>query len=116
MVQALQAGQLDLVMAGNDGTSVQAALAGGAKLYWATVGQLVYLLHVNGKPASPLTNPLVDQALNYAIDRDALNQVLFQGYGKPTSEYVTTDGFDPKYQNYYKYDPAKAKALLAQAG
>ena len=29
---------------------------------------------------------------------------------------VTNDGYYPKFPNYYPYDPAKAKALLAQAG
>ena len=35
-------------------------------------------------------------------------------YGQPTSEWMTTDGFDPGYQDYYSYDPGKAKQLLKQ--
>jgi peptide/nickel transport system substrate-binding protein len=64
----------------------------------------------------PLNNKLVRQALNYAVDKGAIvNKVLF-GYGKASGQALPPMfGYDPSLAPY-PYDPAKAKALLAQAG
>jgi peptide/nickel transport system substrate-binding protein len=70
----------------------------------------------NGKTPDPLASVQVRQALNYAVDRNAITKGILGKYGIPTSEAPTVDGFDPAYQNYYPYNPAKAKALLAVAG
>lgn len=61
----------------------------------------------------------VRQALNHAIDRDALVNALARGYGIPCSQpwpqgYVAFNeeiGCD-----YYEYDPEKARQLLTDAG
>jgi peptide/nickel transport system substrate-binding protein len=58
----------------------------------------------------------VRQALNYAIDRKTIAAALVGKYGHATSEVETPDGFDPKFVNYYPYNPAKARSLLAAAG
>lgn len=114
MLEALQSGQID-VAEGSIQTADQAKAAG---LQVAT-GQTtwdgsVYL--TLGAPGNPLNSQDVRQALNYALNRKAIVAAAFGKYAKPTSEWVTTDGFDPSYRNYYPYDPAKAKALLAAAG
>ncbi len=60
----------------------------------------------------------VRQALNYAIDKDAIVTSLFQGYGtKLQGQGLMTQffGFNPNIQAF-PYDPAKAKQLLAEAG
>jgi peptide/nickel transport system substrate-binding protein len=78
------------------------------------------LIDRGGKVVPALAKQQVRQALNYAIDRNAISESLFGAYGGPTSEIsdeaYADDGFDPASKNYYSYDPAKAKALLAQAG
>jgi peptide/nickel transport system substrate-binding protein len=64
----------------------------------------------------PFDNKLVRQAINYAINRDKLVK-LQSGAAMPNNQ-VYPDGL-PGYEpnaDYYPYDPAKAKELLAQAG
>ena len=57
------------------------------------------------------------QALELAIDRDALNQVVFNGEFVPGNQWVSPE--NPYYQKAFpvpKRDVAKAKALLKEAG
>ncbi len=64
----------------------------------------------------PFDNPKVRQAINYAINKDALIKVAFSGYAVP-SEGPLPAGVD--YAVQYKpwpYDPAKARELLKEAG
>ena len=64
----------------------------------------------------PFDNVLVRQALNYAIDRDAIVAGILRGVGVPADSIVapTVVGYAP--QDRYGYDPAKSKELLAEAG
>lgn len=67
----------------------------------------------------PVNNQLVRQAINYAINRNEINDVVLAGTGRPTDETFAPDqpvAFNPSVANEYTYDPAKAKQLLAQAG
>jgi peptide/nickel transport system substrate-binding protein len=60
----------------------------------------------------------VRQALNWAVNREALCKDLMRGLAVPsTSPFAPTGtfGYDPDIKGY-GYDPAKAKALLAEAG
>lgn len=64
----------------------------------------------------PFNDVRVRQALNYALDKKALVKVLFKGYGAPATG-VAPVGIDYATQfGEWPYDPAKAKALLKEAG
>jgi peptide/nickel transport system substrate-binding protein len=65
----------------------------------------------------PWNDVRVRQAANYAIDRDTMAKSLLQGTGAPATQYIPPSdvGYD-KSNDLYRYDPAKAKALLAEAG
>src|ERR1700722_10327176 len=65
----------------------------------------------------PFKNVLVRQAIHYALDRNAIVKLAYQGHA------VAGASFMPYKMQYYDssiapypYDPAKAKQLLAQAG
>jgi peptide/nickel transport system substrate-binding protein len=67
--------------------------------------------------ASPLKDVRVRHALNYAVDRDAIVKQIMAGTTRVASQGVVpgTAAFNPDIKPY-PYDPAKAKALLAEAG
>jgi len=66
---------------------------------------------------TPLEDPLVRQAMNYAVDRQAIIDALFNGYADLTTGFVvsTNLGYDDSLEPY-PYDPDKAKELLTEAG
>jgi len=64
----------------------------------------------------PFDNPKVREAINYAINRQALVKVAFAGYATPATGVVPPS---IQYAETYKpwpYDPAKARELLKEAG
>ncbi|MCL2871969.1 MAG: glutathione ABC transporter substrate-binding protein GsiB [Betaproteobacteria bacterium] len=64
----------------------------------------------------PFDNPKVREAVNYAINRDALVKVAFSGYAIP-ADGIVPDGVDYSVRfTPWKQDIAKAKKLLAEAG
>jgi peptide/nickel transport system substrate-binding protein len=65
----------------------------------------------------PTANPKVRQAINYAVDVDAIIKNVLEGQGIRTATVLTSKhfGYDPNVKPY-KYDPARAKKLLAEAG
>lgn len=63
-----------------------------------------------------LQNKLVRQAIIYAINRKELLDTVWAGQGTLIGSMVPpTDPYYEDLSNYYPYDPAKAKQLLAEA-
>ncbi|CAK9884541.1 MAG: Glutathione-binding protein GsiB [Candidatus Erwinia impunctatus] len=64
----------------------------------------------------PFDNPKVREALNYAINRQALIKVAFAGYATPATGIVPEAIAGAQQYPAIKYDPAKARELLKEAG
>jgi peptide/nickel transport system substrate-binding protein len=67
----------------------------------------------------PFDNPLVRQAVNYAVDTKTVVEKVMLGVGKAIRGPIgpATWGYDPKFEAMgYSYNPAKAKELLKKAG
>jgi peptide/nickel transport system substrate-binding protein len=66
---------------------------------------------------SPLSNPKVRQAIEYAIDKISMAKALGYGYTDAATQATVPDGmaYNPDIQGR-AYDPAKAKQLLVEAG
>ena len=116
-LQALQTGQIQFTMNGTGQLSDQ-AVSGGAEV---VTGQgyvnSVFLMDRSGELLPPLGDLRVRQALNYAVDREAIATALGGGY--VATEQIApegTDAFDASLDSTYGYDPELAKELLAEAG
>jgi peptide/nickel transport system substrate-binding protein len=68
--------------------------------------------------AKPFNNTKVRAALEYAVDRNALNRVVYDGLGEPAFQPFPSwsPGYDKAVGNKYTYQPAKANAMLKAAG
>ena len=64
---------------------------------------------------APFDNILVRQALNYAVDKEAIIAVALDGAGVQ-ADSVLAPSFLGYKKGPYSYDPEQAKALLAKAG
>ncbi|HEU4529875.1 MAG TPA: ABC transporter substrate-binding protein [Steroidobacteraceae bacterium] len=65
----------------------------------------------------PLQDVRVRQALNYAVDKETIARTLLRGFAPASGQPAPriSFGHDPGLRPY-PYDPARARALLAQAG
>ncbi|MBQ2061285.1 MAG: ABC transporter substrate-binding protein [Oscillospiraceae bacterium] len=116
LVRGLQSGALDLV---SHMTSTQISQL-DKNAFHVEEGSmnLVQALYLNNS-APPFDNVLVRQALCYAIDKQGIIDMAFDGYGIPlgTSMFPSFGKYyDDSLTDYYPHDVAKAKELLAQAG
>lgn len=122
LLAALQAGQVDVTYAGTALTADAAAAAGLNIIVRPGDGGAggdfgIWLLDRNGVNQPALKDVRVRQALNYAVDRKVINAATFGRYGTPSSMCnFGAEGTDQKLVDYYDYNPAKARALLAAAG
>lgn len=113
---ALRTGQVDLIAgAPNTDSSAKSAGVQVKAVPHSFVG--LALADRAGKVLPALGDVRVRQALNYAIDRQKTATGLVATYGGPTPSDQIVLPDQPGYnQPFYKYDPAKAKHLLSQAG
>ena len=83
-------------------------------LIGGTEGKVILAMNNKRKPLDELK---VRQAIAYAIDRKAIIDGAMNGLGTPIGSQMTPN--DPGYVDLtgmYPHDPAKAKALLKEAG
>src|SRR6476660_4035861 len=117
----LRSGGLDLLERLN--ATDMASVKADSKLKLNELPDLSYFgLTINLANGDKAKNPLgqnakVRQALELAIDREALNQVVFNGEFVPGNQWVSpTNAYYQKSIPVPKRDLAKAKALIKEAG
>lgn len=114
-IQAFQSDRIDISM-GTDPDQFDAVrLVDGTIADWQD-GMVISLL-IRTDQDNPLADVRVRQALNMAVDRQAIVDVLLDGRTVLASQPATRSafGFDPSLEPY-PYDPEAARALIAEAG
>lgn len=117
-VNAVKAGQVD-VMAIQDNTAIAGLKSAGfnvavQQLNWRGIN----FIDKAGRMGSPIKNLKVRQAINYAIDRKAMLDLVQLGAGEVTQQVFAkyNVGYVASLENTYTYNVDKAKALLTEAG
>lgn len=80
-------------------------------------GPFMDILFNGTKP--PFNDPRVRRAIAHAVKRDDIVKAAFFGRGKPLEGLPIVEGtpwYDKELAHGWNYDPARAKALLAEAG
>ena len=115
--QAMLADQIDIAVALNpeDASMIEGR---GARIQWTPMSVVMSIAFRTERPdAAPLKDKRVRLALNMAVDRQGMVDGILGGTSRVASQGVTAEtvGFNPDLAPY-PYDPARAKALLAEAG
>ena len=115
LVMSLQSGAIDMF---SHLTTTQAAQLGDDFQILEGTMNLVQALYLNNA-VEPFSNEKVRQALCYAVDKQQIIDLAFDGYGSPigSSMYPAFQKyFVEDLTDYYPYDPERAMELLAEAG
>lgn len=117
-LNAIKAGEANGVKLANNDNLTEVEGAGWTVNANELDFQGLLLLDRAGTMNPALADVRVRQALNYAFDREGLLQALQLGNGTVTTQVFPAGSaaYDPDLDDYYSYDPEKAKELLAEAG
>ena len=116
-IQALQSNRIDIAIEFGPEDSATMKAAGLKTESWiaAETSGLSFILH--NRPDSPLQDVRVREALNLAMNRDAVAEVLLEGATVSANQPVprAAFGFNPDLSTI-PFDPDRARSLLKDAG
>ncbi len=115
-VQALRSGEVDLTIV--DIEDIEFLASRGFQIHHRPSMQVMALaFNTERDPPSPVRDQRVRQALNYAVNRQAIARILLQGLVEPAGQPASrsTPGYNVDVPAY-PYDPERARALLTEAG
>jgi peptide/nickel transport system substrate-binding protein len=116
-MQAIAADAIDIALQIGPGDREELKSLGGTSLNRLS-SRISYLSFAKEHvPKSPINDAKVRLAMNYAVNRQAIADVILGGTVKPVGQLVLPGA--PGYLadiTPFPYDPARAKALLAEAG
>jgi peptide/nickel transport system substrate-binding protein len=117
-VAAVQTGEIDVVQRLTSEEAQSLLGAPDVKVIRYPVARIYYIAFNNLTTGvgQPTEDPLVRQAMNYAVDVDAIVDALFDGFAQPASGYVASSEMGYGVVEPFGYDPDKARELLAEAG
>ncbi|MDX2222759.1 MAG: ABC transporter substrate-binding protein [Rhodospirillaceae bacterium] len=115
-VQGLISGQIDVAIA-VDPEQIEPLAAAGLRTAQRKPLRILSVVFDTLRPGTPFADARVRQAVNYGVNRAAIAATLQGGLVEPASQGALpgTIGYDDTLEPY-PYDPAKARALLREAG
>jgi len=115
-VAALLSGDVDLIQDVPVQDLGRVESSSGLKLATAAQNRVIFF-GVN-TTKGPTADLRIRQAMNIAINRDAIKQVVMRGQSDPTGVIMPpfVNGWTEKLNEYPKYDLDEAKALMKEAG
>ncbi len=113
-VAALRSGQVDWIEVPAPDAIPSIKAAGFNVVLWPYPHTYPYVLNVT--EGSPFHDVRVRQAINYSLDRDGICKLINDTAKPAVGLYPPGHPFFGNPAQHYTYDPAKAKALLAEAG
>jgi peptide/nickel transport system substrate-binding protein len=116
-LQALISGQVDVTQGLSQDDLADLQEQGYRVAIESDAQVLALALRNVGNKGSPLQDVRVRQALNYAVNKEAIAHDILHDTVQPVGQGAIPGvaGYNPDIKPY-PYDPAKAKALLAEAG
>ena len=117
-VNALKGGQVSGLNLADNSANEQLKASGITLFPHELDWQGLLIMDRAGKMNPALANVKVRQAINYAIDRDALLKAVTKGNGTVTGQTFpkTSPAYDTALDTMYPYNKDKAKQLLSEAG
>ncbi len=114
-LNALLAGEIDLADGINPSDAATIEGDENLQLFERPSMNVGYLGLTNTR--EPFNDPLVRQAMNHAIDRQAIVDAFFEGRGEVAKNPMppVISGYNDDIEGY-EYDPERAKELLEEAG
>ena len=118
IMNALRSEQVDFANVGDQNAESLEAAGFTIESFPAYTSTGIYLFDREGTLVPALGDARVRQAINLALDREAILQQVYSGVGTPTAQVfsVSSAAFDPGLDETYAYNIEEAKALLAEAG
>ena len=117
-VAAIQTGEVDIVTRLSSEEAQSLLGVENVKVIKYPVARIYYIAFNNLTTGvdKPTMDAKVRQAMNYAVDVDAIIDAIFDGFAEPASGYVASGELGYGAVEPFGYDPEKAKELLAEAG
>ena len=114
----LRTGEADIIAVSRE--KVPEVKAAGFNVFSKLNDQVIVVYMQQQWEQVPVADKRVRQALNLALDKEAILKFVFAGQGVPAAmypigSYGVAGGADTELQPY-PYDPQKARQLLAEAG
>ena len=111
----LQTGDIDMVDYHSSANSIMKCMKEENLTTVMTNNRQTYFMCFNLNDER-LSNPLIRQAVSFAVNRQEIMEVCLEGYGVVEAFDATPDQWFYSDYTPYTFDPAKAKELLAEAG